>query len=209
MNSTSFWSWFDNEISQCLQDREISFRKIFQELDLVDGLITIVETGCARQFGNWSGDGQSTLLFDRYVSERGGHVWSIDIDSNAVAICQKQVSEHVTMVQSDSVKFLHQLSREFVESGRRIDLCYLDSFDLDWQNHLPSSLHHLKELCAIRPALNSNTLIVVDDSPAGTHMGPIICNQMVIGKGQLVAQYAEHMGIQPYFLHYQTAWKGL
>lgn len=209
MNSSNFWSWFDGEISVHLQDREVSFRKIFQDLDRIAGPLTIVETGCARQVGNWGGDGQSTLLFDRYVSERGGHVWSVDIDPAAVSTCQQQVSDHVTVTQSDSVKFLHKLAREFVDLNRKIDLLYLDSFDLDWQNALPSSLHHLKELTAIKPALRSDTLTVVDDSPAGTHMDPIICNQLVVGKGQLVAQYAEHLGIQPYFLHYQAAWKGL
>ena len=187
-NSETFWTWFDNEIASCLLEREVSFRKIFQELDQISGPITIIETGCARQVGNWGGDGQSTLLFDRYVSERGGHVWSVDIDPAAVLVCQQQVSNHVTITQSDSVKFLHSLACNFVELNRKIDLCYLDSFDLDWQNSLPSSLHHLKELAAIKPALSPETLIVVDDSPAGTHMDPIICNHSVVGKGQLVAQ---------------------
>jgi len=209
MNHTNFWSWFDNGIATSLQHREVSFRKIFQYLDQKSKAVTIVETGCARQQDNWGGDGQSTLMFDRYVSESGGHVWSVDIDPNAVAVCQAQVSSNVTLTQSDSVKFLHQLARQFVESDRKIDLLYLDSFDLDWQNHLPSSLHHLKELAAIKPAVGPDTLIVVDDSPAGTHMDPIICNELVVGKGQLVAQFAEHLGIQPYFLHYQAAWKGL
>lgn len=203
-----FWTFFES-IEQ-LNERAVSFRKIFQYLDAQPSPINIIETGCTRLENNWGGDGCSTVLFDRYVSERGGHVWSVDISPVSVSVCKRLVSSNVTVTLSDSVKFLHELSQTLIKEKLKINLCYLDSFDLDWQNSLPSSLHHLKELVAIRPALNPETLIVVDDSPAGVHLPELKDhNKIVVGKGQLVAEYAEHLGIQPYFLHYQTAWKNL
>lgn len=203
-----FWDFFESMTSR-LNEREVSFRKMFQYLDSCVAPINIIETGCVRLENNWEGDGQSTVLFDRYVSQRGGHVWTVDINKNAVDVCRGLVSDNTTVTHSDSVKYLHQLAKEFIEQDRHINLCYLDSFDLDWQNHVPSSLHHLKELTAIMPIIRPDTLVVVDDSPGGTHTDFKICNELVVGKGQFVAQFAKHIGVDPYFLHYQTAWKGL
>lgn len=208
VDKSNFWQFFDL-IADSLNDRAVSFRKIFQYLDDQPGPINIIETGCVRLENNWGGDGQSTILFDRYVTGRGGHVWSVDIDPKAVTLCRSLVSDHVSVTQEDSVKFLHRLAAQMIQDRTKINLCYLDSFDLDWQDSLPSSLHHLKELTSIRSVLDPETLVVVDDSPAGTHMPYNQCNHIVVGKGRLVAEYAEHLGIQPYFLHYQTAWKGL
>ena len=69
MNSESdFYKWF-NSIASKLNDREISFRKIFKYLDSLPNPIIIVETGCLRVKDNFL-DGQSTLLFDKYTLSR-------------------------------------------------------------------------------------------------------------------------------------------
>src|ERR1700693_4397084 len=44
-NIDEFWNFFNNEAAAKLALREKTFRKIFEFLDLLDGPITIVETG--------------------------------------------------------------------------------------------------------------------------------------------------------------------
>ena len=69
MNNTSdFYKWFET-IASKLDNGEISFRKIFKYLDSLPNPIIIVETGCLRVKDNFS-DGQSTLLFDKYILSR-------------------------------------------------------------------------------------------------------------------------------------------
>ena len=63
-----FWEFFNKTAAPELALREKTFRRIFQYLDLIDGPVIIVETGCARLKDNWAGDGQSTLMFDNYIS---------------------------------------------------------------------------------------------------------------------------------------------
>ena len=64
-----------NEFFETIKDklgiRKTSFTKIFQYLDNINGQINIVETGCLRKKDNFIGDGQSTLLFDKYTQCRG------------------------------------------------------------------------------------------------------------------------------------------
>ena len=60
-----FYKWFDS-IAGKLENREISFRKIFEYLDSQPTPIIIVETGCLRIKDNFL-DGQSTLLFFFYL----------------------------------------------------------------------------------------------------------------------------------------------
>ena len=109
--TTKFWDFFNNEAAPKLAHREVSFRKMFEYLDEFDTPVTIVETGCLRQLGNFAGDGQSTLLFDRYVTDRGqgSHVYSVDLDPTAVGACQSVVSKNVTVTAGDSVAHLLSL----------------------------------------------------------------------------------------------------
>ena len=70
MSKNNFYQWFD-EIFPKLGVRKDSFRKIFNYLDKLPDPIIIVETGCLRIKDNFIGDGQSTLLFDKYTQSRG------------------------------------------------------------------------------------------------------------------------------------------
>ena len=72
-----------------------------------------------------------------------------------------------------------------------IDVLYLDSFDVDFNNPVPSSFHHIKELLAIFPKIQKGTLIVVDDNFNGK------------GKGQMIKDYMKNIGINPFFDEYQ------
>lgn len=208
-----FWTWFSS-IEQEMPIRAVSFRKAFEYLDTRPDPITIVETGCARNIGNWAGDGQSTLLFDRYVQSRkkGSHVYSVDINEDNVQACQAEVSKSVTVVCSDSVAYLHLLAHQL---DREISLLYLDSFDVNWLDLVPSAVHHLKELVSIKPCLTRDTLVMVDDSPIYTHVYPngkddlvLIGDNCIGGKGRYVADFAKDVGAKMLWNHYQTAWTG-
>ena len=58
-NNFNFYEWFET-IASKLENREVSFKKIFKYLDSQPTPIIIVETGCLRVKDNFL-DGQSTL----------------------------------------------------------------------------------------------------------------------------------------------------
>ena len=216
---SDFYKWFDN-IAPKLDQREISFRKIFKYLDSQPTPIIIVETGCLRVKDNFL-DGQSTLLFDKYTLSRGeqSKVYTVDINPNSTKVCKQVVSNNVEITTDDSVRYLNNLTSNFLENKTKVSMFYLDSFDVDWRYTYPSAAHHLKELTSIMRLLNSDTLIVVDDSPAFGNLTQTenesnptwkILNSpapSIGGKGFLVHEYAKHVGAKLFFSHYQTAWK--
>jgi hypothetical protein len=215
--NSEFWKFFDEEASQKLAHREVSFRKIFEYLDNLEGKITIVETGCTRLKDNWSGDGQSTVLFDKYVSARGGGsvVFSVDINPQAVAECRSLVSSNVSVFESDSVRFLDQLTKNLKSADQGVSLFYLDSFDVDWNYWFPSAAHHLKELVAAWRSLTPQTLVVVDDCLAEARLFLDVNSAPSVfggirhgGKGKLISEFAESVGAKILFSHYQVGWFG-
>jgi len=216
---SDFYKWFNN-IAPKLDQREISFRKIFKYLDSQPTPIIIVETGCLRVKDNFL-DGQSTLLFDKYTLSRGeqSKVYTVDINPNSTKVCKQVVSNNVEITTDDSVRYLNNLTSNFLENKTKVSMFYLDSFDVDWRYTYPSAAHHLKELTSIMRLLNNDTLIVVDDSPAFGNLTQTenesnptwkILNSpapSIGGKGFLVHEYAKHVGAKLFFSHYQTAWK--
>ena len=217
--NSDFYKWFNN-IAPKLDQREISFRKIFKYLDSLPTPIIIVETGCLRVKDNFL-DGQSTLLFDKYTLSRGeqSKVYTVDINPNSTKVCKQVVSNNVEITTDDSVRYLNNLTSNFLENKTKVSMFYLDSFDVDWRYTYPSAAHHLKELTSIMRLLNNDTLIVVDDSPAYGNLTQTenesnptwkILNSpapSIGGKGFLVHEYAKHVGAKLFFSHYQTAWK--
>ena len=217
--TTDFWKYFTEEAEPQLANRAISFRKIFEYLDQFSTPITIVETGCLRQIGNFAGDGQSTLLFDKYVTARGdsSHVYTVDLDPAAVLACRSLVSANVTVTCSDSIAYLNSIAQDFIDNNTQINLLYLDSYDVDWNYWFPSAAHHLKELAVAQRFINTDTLVVVDD--CGLNTTVLVDNNGVVnmlqnhtqigGKGRLVAEFASQIGVNPVFTHYQVGWTGL
>ena len=217
MNNTSdFYKWFET-IASKLENRETSFRKIFKYLDSLPDPIIIVETGCLRVKDNFL-DGQSTLLFDKYTLSRknASKVFTVDINPNSTKVCKQVVSNNVEITTDDSVRYLNNLTNNFLKNKTKVSMFYLDSFDVDWRYTYPSAAHHLKELTSIARLLDKDTLVVVDDSPA---VGNLINNNnkwevlkspapAIGGKGFLVHEFAEDVGAKVLFSHYQTAWKG-
>jgi predicted O-methyltransferase YrrM len=152
----------------------------------------IVETGCAPSEGNFTGDGCSTLLFDAIAEELDGSVFSVDINPDAVAVARRQVGPRTTVHCGDSVTWLGG-------ARRQVDLLYLDSYDFEPMNPWPSMAHHMQELAAGFHLLKPGSLVAVDDnyqSPFG-----------LIGKGGVVAEYFERVGIPLVFEGYQCIWR--
>ena len=205
MTKNNFYQFFD-EISPKLGVRQFSFLKIFNYLDELPTPITIVETGCLRVKDNFSGDGQSTLLFDKYTQFRGNgsKVYTVDIDPEATKICSEVVSNDVTISTADSIGYLNDLTNKFYDEKKEVSFFYLDSFDLDWKSPGSSCEHHLKELVSIKKILKKETLVVVDDSPMKGYLQQsklkkgavdivpfgLVPKPTISGKGTLVHEYA-------------------
>jgi hypothetical protein len=214
MHSPDFWTWFAETAEARLAHRTEGFRKIFSHLDRFDRPVGIVETGCVRQQNNSAGDGQSTILFDRYAEfHRGSAVFSVDRDPAAAALCRSLIGERVHIHVGDSLAYLKSLADHPPAGLEILDLLYLDSFDVDFDDPLPSAIHHLKELLAIAPLVSSETLVVVDDSPSlflgvsheGYAVQPIRPPR-IDGKGRLIAEYAVAIGAERLFAEYQCGW---
>ena len=205
---SNFWDWFEDfaapKLSGNLSARDNTFRQMFEHLDEFDRPVLIVETGTVEDPNNWLGNGCSTLLFDRYVTERGdgSRLLSVDINKEVVAAARKLVSERTEIVCDDSVSAIEQWVRYGIPEV--IDLLYLDGSHLYWDNHLPSAIHHHAELIAALPKIGPRTLVAVDDSPARFEMD--FPRMDVIGKGKLVAEHMLMCGADLEFCEYQTGW---
>ena len=217
MKSDEFWKFFNTVAAPKLEIREKTFRKIFEYLDVVEGPLTIIETGCVRLENNWVGDGQSTVLFDRYINYRDQDsiCYTVDINPTSVAACKRLVSQRVQVNTDDSVHYLSSLSKKLKQENKSINFAYLDSFDVDMTYWYPSAIHHLKELLAISNCINSKTLVAVDDCPLNANFihgeGSQISflgSPAIGGKGRLVAEFAAASGAKVEFTGYQSGWTG-
>lgn len=186
------WDDYFEPIKSKLGAREQTFQKIFEHLDKCQKPV-IIETGTYREENNYTGDGCSTLLFDNYIDIRGeGQLISIDIDPKACALA-KNATKHAEIIESDSVEALDNFHGV-------CDLLYLDSYNItNWNNDWAPAAHHLKELFAAKNLIVPGTLIVVDDNiktPDGKRLG----------KGRLIYELMEALGIEPLFDEYQIGW---
>jgi tetratricopeptide (TPR) repeat protein len=210
-DTTTFWPWFES-LKPSLFRRAASFEKTFQYLDTLPAPITIVETGCMRrdptQDKSWTGDGCSTLLFDHYVRQRGGRVYSVDINAEHVEACRQAVSDSVSVHCGDSIAHLGALAAFFKETGRAPSLVYLDSFDSMSLEPFQTGLHCAKEFEAILPAIGERTLVVVDDTP-GEFIKGVEPTIEVTGKGRFVHTYAQQVGAEVLFSGWQVGWTDL
>lgn len=185
------WTEYYESVKGRLGQREKTFDQIFAYLDKQTNPI-IVETGTYREQDNYTGDGCSTLLFDSYVQNNNGKLISIDIDPLACQLARNNTSSSTEIIQSDSVEYLSVLSGF-------VSLLYLDSFNItDWANDWEPAAHHLKELFAAKDIIQPGTLIVVDDN--------IIHNGKRMGKGRLIYELMDAIGINPLFDEYQIGW---
>jgi hypothetical protein len=174
-------------------NRAVGFDIIFRLLsNQKQSDFNIIETGTLRTPGNWM-DGQSARLFTEFVDLYGGQMRSVDIDSVACEAARNTiVSDKFSVAHSDSVDWLKQQT-----DLDQVDLFYLDSYDVDWNDDTPSAEHHLNEFMVIQPYIRPGVVVVIDDNSRWVN------NSRRTGKGRKVVEYLETKGRLPIYDEYQ------
>lgn len=156
----------------------------------------IIETGTLRNPGNWK-DGQSAWLFTEFVDQHGGRVQSVDIDPMAKVNADSAIrSQNFSCHCSDSVSWLSQQ-----QDLDQVDLFYLDSWDVKWENDQDSAQHHLKEFKAIEPYLKKGSVVAIDDNARFLSTG------LRTGKGRCIVEYLRDKNIMPLYDQYQIIYQ--
>jgi hypothetical protein len=180
-----------------LYQRAHGFDLVFAYLEsLNQDKYHIIETGTLRNPGNWK-DGQSARLFTEFVEHHSGSVRSVDIDPTAVASAQNAIqSTRFKSTCEDSVLYLStQLDLN------QVDLFYLDSYDVKWNDDHLSAQHHLREFLTIEPHLKNGAMVVIDDNSR------FLNSNQRTGKGHYIADYLETKKILPVYDAYQIIYK--
>jgi hypothetical protein len=193
--SLPFEEQFSRSFVPLLKARAEGFATIFRSLPGPPHKLLMIETGCMRIPGNWAGDGQSTFMFDALARERDGHVFSIDVTLESIDTARRACSSATHLLLGDSVATLHALGALI---KRPADLLYLDSYDLDPRNPMPSAIHHAMELIAAQPLVGPNTIVCVDDYSVGATTG---------GKGLVLDQYFSRIRARVLYSGYQKVWQ--
>jgi hypothetical protein len=177
---------------------------IFHNKDL--NKFKFIETGCSAH------GTKSTLLWDKFVNFYDGSVDSVDLNERAVNNTIPQVSGKSKVFHSNSLDFLPKVDG-------LIDFLYLDSYDVDFLNPLPSAMHHLEEFNRVKHLLHKNSIILIDDTPVSAEwvddglnqpnnvLLKRIFNPNMSGKGSLVNMELEKMGATKILHQYQTLWR--
>lgn len=211
-----FWNSFVVEDEKLLGIRAVTMKEALQRLDTFKRPVLIVETGSARTEA--IGDGQSTLLFEKYLKlGPGGRLITVDLNPEATYFCNQRLDPSYSKAfTGDSVSFLKNFGKYIPSGFEKIDLLYLDSYDVDMNAPHDSALHHIYELVAAKPYLTSNTLVLIDDSPQNYNMCMNLEGQYQLlnpprawGKGMYVAEYAEKIGAEILSKNYQLLYKNL
>jgi len=79
----------------------------------------------------------------------------------------------------------------------QVDLFYLDSYDVDWNDDTASAEHHLKEFQTIEPHIRSGSVVAIDDNSCWVN------NNRRTGKGRRVVEYLYDQGHLPVLDEYQ------
>jgi hypothetical protein len=165
-----------------------------------------VETGCSAH------GTKSTLLWDKFVNFYDGSVASVDLNEHAVNETNSLISEKSKVFHSNNLDYLPKIDN-------LIDFLYLDSYDVDFLNPLPSAIRHLEEFKRVKHLLHKNSIILIDDTPVSPYWlddgqnSPIYSslkrqfNPNMAGKGSLVNLELEKMGATKILHQYQTLWR--
>ena len=118
-NVTTISSIYDGTTEQQINDNFATWKQEY--LDSQPTPIIIVETGCLRVKDNFL-DGQSTLLFDKYTLSRGENskVFTVDVNKESTENCKKVVSDNVEITTDDSVRYLNNLTSNFLENKTKV-----------------------------------------------------------------------------------------
>ena len=177
---------------------------VFHNKDL--NKFKFVETGCSAH------GTKSTMLWDKFVNFYDGNVSSVDLNEHAVNNTNSVISSKSKVFHSNSLDYLPKVDG-------LIDFLYLDSYDVDFLNPLPSAMHHLEEFNRVKHLLHKNSIILIDDTPVSPEWlddgqnNPIYStlkrqfNPKIAGKGSLVNLELEKMGATKILHQYQTLWR--
>ena len=162
----------------------------------------IIETGTSAWGAN------SSVLFDSYVNSFGGNLFTVDIRMNPMTNLLGVCTDRSKFYCEDSVSFL----KKFPDRG--VSLVYLDSWDVDWPDPLPSALHGFSEFMEIFPYLTDGSLLLIDDTPKdAVVMGQVHPNHLnsflafeksygfAPGKGALVLNYLKQFSFGEVISH--------
>lgn len=111
----------------------------------------------------------SSRLFDRIVTKFSGKFISVDINPQPKRALVFQHSKRSKFFVEDSVTFIKKILPMEVDY---LDLCYLDSWDVDWSNPLPSAEHGLNEFEAVKRFLKPGSILIIDDTPSSIELIP-------------------------------------
>lgn len=134
----------------------LTFKELFKNMCEIKEPV-IIETGIA------SSGTSSTYLFNEYIKKYGGRFFSVDTNRNLVDQHQGNMCPGTSLVCDNSVKFLNDWVK--INKEKKVDVVYLDSYDLDWYNYQPSAMHGLYEYIALIPSLQTGSLLLIDDTP--------------------------------------------
>jgi hypothetical protein len=190
----AFAEQFRGHFQPRLGKRADGFAAIFEALTAGHPRPLLIETGCLRIPGNWEGDGQSTFMFDALTRAQGGAFFSIDVLAESIETARRACSSAVNLICNDSIAALYTLSQLLRGPAA---LVYLDSYDVDVNNSMPSAIHHAMELAAVRPLLGPGTLVCVDDYEIGPQVG---------GKGLILDQFFTNIRAKVLYSGYQRVW---
>lgn len=155
-----------------------------------NGTKTLIETGTARLgCENCKGDGCSTIIFGHFAKDHQIAFYSVDISAEAIASSRNAVepiNPEARLVVGDSIAFLNNFDQP-------IDFLYLDSYDFEVDNPLPSQLHHLYEIQAAYPRLHEKSIVMIDD-----------CDLPHGGKGKLAIEWLLEKGWKVLLSQYQV-----
>lgn len=193
--SNAFEQGFNNNakyLTDRLKKTDVRYPSFLLVLELLEHRQAkiLIETGTARDGDkNFSGDGGSTIIFGDWANQNNALLSTVDINPGAIENAKtstKKYGDHLQFFCGDSISFL----KNFDQS---IDFLYLDSFDFDFNNPLPSQEHHLKEIIAAYPKLHANTIVMVDD-----------CDLPHGGKGKLIIEFLLNNGWTLIYKGYQA-----
>ena len=152
--STDTYEMFSNKSGINKHINYLTFKRLFKEMEGLKNP-NILESGIASIGTN------RTYLFNEYVRKYGGFFWSVDINKSLVNKHRGNMCPATQLICDDSVSFFTNWSK----SHDVANVIYLDSYDLDFYNPIPSGNHGLAEYKSLIPVIKKDTLLLIDDTP--------------------------------------------
>jgi hypothetical protein len=162
-------------------------------LFLQSKILNIVETGCQRNLIDW-GAGNSSLIFAETLADfpEKGFLYSVDISEKNLHVCHEVTKNFKTtnLYLGDSINFLSKFDKD-------VGLLYLDSLDYDVGIQKESQEHQLKEIMAIYPKLNDQSIILLDDNNFPNGGKTILTKQFLLeNKWQCILDHQQSLWIK-------------